>query len=332
MKHGKSWRDSSTYQMLLGDRIVPRYIPFGVRLRLMILRGIRSWRKHRHALSLPPVPDPVPRLGAPIVLGPGRGPCLNVSYSRRDADLADPSLKAAVLEIETCRDELARQGLKATSAAGTFKSKDFIPDKEKNKMWENAWLLSHMDIRPGDNVLDLGGASTVLTFTLARRGIAVTVVDNDWGFQGIVDNARHVARRMRWPLSVIFGDLSRPLPFATAAFDKVFCVCVLEHLPAHVRRTVMAEIGRVLKPGGLAGLTIDHDPGRRDAGLDQGLRFGLPERLTEDVIRPSGLEIYGNGTVQDDIDAGKFFLGTLFLKKPEGQEGSPPINPAFKRR
>ncbi|HEV2366054.1 MAG TPA: class I SAM-dependent methyltransferase [Caulobacteraceae bacterium] len=41
------------------------------------------------------------------------------------------------------------------------------------------------------------------------------------------------------------------LPFANGCFDAVTCIYVFHELPPNVRRTVAAEVARVLKPGGL---------------------------------------------------------------------------------
>jgi ubiquinone/menaquinone biosynthesis C-methylase UbiE len=40
------------------------------------------------------------------------------------------------------------------------------------------------------------------------------------------------------------------MPFADAEFDIVSCLYLFHELPARVRRAVVAEIRRVLKPGG----------------------------------------------------------------------------------
>ena len=51
----------------------------------------------------------------------------------------------------------------------------------------------------------------------------------------------------------VFGDAAR-LPFADASLDAVVCLEVIEHVP-HPER-VLAEIGRTLKPGGHAYLSM----------------------------------------------------------------------------
>jgi SAM-dependent methyltransferase len=46
------------------------------------------------------------------------------------------------------------------------------------------------------------------------------------------------------------ADVAR-LPFADGSLDAATCVYLFHELPPKVRRTVAAEIGRVLKPGAL---------------------------------------------------------------------------------
>jgi SAM-dependent methyltransferase len=67
------------------------------------------------------------------------------------------------------------------------------------------------------------------------------------------------------------------MPYRDGSFDRVFCISVLEHLPPAVRTAALREFARVLAPGGLAVLTMDHplvDLDAFAADADQaGLRF-----------------------------------------------------------
>ncbi len=58
--------------------------------------------------------------------------------------------------------------------------------------------------------------------------------------------------RAKWSVDG-FGDGHR-LPFRSAAFDTVMCTEVLEHVPRPA--SLLAEMARVLKPGGTALLTV----------------------------------------------------------------------------
>ena len=76
----------------------------------------------------------------------------------------------------------------------------------------------------------------------------------------------------------------------------------------------MKEIRRVLKPGGIAGLTTDYDHERKVISTDKGLRFGFKDKFFKDVLEPSGLKLMGN-TELLDANPKENFLGAFFLKK-----------------
>jgi SAM-dependent methyltransferase len=85
------------------------------------------------------------------------------------------------------------------------------------------------------------------------------------------------------------------LPYADASFDCVTCIEVLEHVPAERRRDALAEMRRVLRPGGRLVLRVPHDG--LFAFLDVGnLRFRFPRLygrlvgrgLSDDAYEPHG--------------------------------------------
>ncbi len=49
------------------------------------------------------------------------------------------------------------------------------------------------------------------------------------------------------------------LPFATGGFDLAFAVCVLHHVPRPRRGAFVAELRRVVRPGGLV-VIFEHNP------------------------------------------------------------------------
>lgn len=60
--------------------------------------------------------------------------------------------------------------------------------------------------------------------------------------------ARHALRRWSW-VRLLQGN-AETLPFADGAFDLVTTVYLFHELPKKVRRTVAAELARVVRPGG----------------------------------------------------------------------------------
>ncbi|MBI4341688.1 MAG: class I SAM-dependent methyltransferase [Candidatus Omnitrophica bacterium] len=232
-----------------------------------------------------------------------------------EEDLQRPDVKAVADRILALKAELDARGLRSTNTAGNFLSREYHAASERGKLWENAWVIRHADLRPGQRVLDVGGASTLFSFYLASLGCEVAVVDNDWANCGTLFNATYVAKRMGWRLRALDRDVQRPLPFPDASLDRAFSICVLEHLPPRLRQGVMKEIGRVLKPGGIAGFTTDYDEVRPVLLTDKGLRFAYKSKLERDVIRPSGLELFGAAHWVDACSR-ESFLGAFFLAKP----------------
>lgn len=115
-----------------------------------------------------------------------------------------------------------------------------------------------LDLRPGMTVLDLGCGEGRHAFEAYRRGAHVVAVD--WGVSEVETTKRWlgaIAEAGEAPtgarFEVLRGDL-RHLPFPDASVDRVIASEVLEHIPDDV--PAMAEIARVLKPGGKAVVTV----------------------------------------------------------------------------
>jgi ubiquinone biosynthesis O-methyltransferase len=108
--------------------------------------------------------------------------------------------------------------------------------------------LSHFDTQidwRGKKVLDLGCGGGFLAEALARRGAEVTGVDPAAGAIAI---AMHHAKGEGLTIDYRVG-VGENLLLADASLDAVVCVDVLEHVEDVAR--VIAEVHRVLKPGGV---------------------------------------------------------------------------------
>jgi len=110
----------------------------------------------------------------------------------------------------------------------------------------------------GDLLLDLGCGFGRHAYEAARRGVDVVAVDAGRDeVDGVASVFAAMAEQGELPdearVGTVQGDGYR-LPFADAAFDRVICSEVLEHL--YDDRTAMAELARVLRPGGTMAVTV----------------------------------------------------------------------------
>ena len=120
-----------------------------------------------------------------------------------------------------------------------------------------------LDLRPGMTVLDLGCGEGRHAFEAYRRGARVVAVDRGQSevettkrWLGAIAEAGEAGRAGDGGAAryeVVRGDLLH-LPFPDASVDRVMASEVLEHIPDDA--TAMAEICRVLKPGGRVAVTV----------------------------------------------------------------------------
>jgi len=104
-------------------------------------------------------------------------------------------------------------------------------------------------MQPGEQVLDVGcGTGTLAMEVQSRVGRAGRVAGVDPGTQQIA-RARRSAARRHVPIDFQIGMIEQ-LPFSDQSFDVVFSTLMMHHLPASLKRQGLAEIARVLKPGG----------------------------------------------------------------------------------
>ncbi len=119
--------------------------------------------------------------------------------------------------------------------------------RQINQGWEPATetyaALVREHVQPGSRLLDLGcGRGGLIEQLVETHGPSIvdqTIgLDPDW-----LSVKEH---RLDLPAAVGF---SHGLPYASNSFDVVFCSWLLEHLETPEQD--LAEIGRVLKPGGV---------------------------------------------------------------------------------
>ena len=98
----------------------------------------------------------------------------------------------------------------------------------------------------GDRVLDLGSAGGAVTHFLSTFGCEVVGVDSE---PRAIETASELFPRLRFELADVAS-----LPFADASFDKAVAADLVEHLEDAVLAAMLAEVIRVLVPGGTLSL------------------------------------------------------------------------------
>jgi len=132
-----------------------------------------------------------------------------------------------------------------------------------NAYYERPAILALAGDVTGRRILDAGCGAGPIAVALRGRGAIVSGFDSS---AGMLEIAR---RRLGGDVDLRVADLAGPLPYPDVAFDDVVASLVLHYLedwgPA------LAELRRVLKPGGRLIVSVDHPFAivglQRDAGL-----------------------------------------------------------------
>ncbi|MFA6044164.1 MAG: class I SAM-dependent methyltransferase [Phycisphaerales bacterium] len=127
---------------------------------------------------------------------------------------------------------------------------------------EYPWCWFAGALKPGMTVVDVGAGAAGLQFVMSAAGINVLSVDP----------LLNPSEKVRWEFSeadfdrlnrvmgskvVFIRKLLQDAKLEADSIDRVFAVSVIEHIPLEGARELMAEVRRILKPGGLFIGTVD---------------------------------------------------------------------------
>ena len=154
------------------------------------------------------------------------------------------------------------------------------PEFYASRLWEYPWAILESGLEPGMRCADIGcGEMPFAIYLKEVAGCDVIGFDREVG----------TSPRPGWGVSKEFATRTGiefvrsnidSLEASTDCFDRVFCISVIEHIPPPHSFEGMREIARILKPGGLALITVD---------INLEKRIVAPLHL----IWESGLSIYG---------------------------------------
>ncbi|MEO6122189.1 MAG: glycosyltransferase [Ilumatobacteraceae bacterium] len=162
------------------------------------------------------------------------------SISRYESLLERPLLEPPMIEVP---------GPDLTAADRSAVERMIVNESDMAYRRRVPTMMAWMDLHDGDVVLDCGCGMGYLSKIMASlRDITVVGVDGDierlqWAAREQVDSVRA-------------NSAIEHLPFPDATFDTVLLSEVLEHVDDEA--TALAEIRRVLKPGGRVCISVPH--------------------------------------------------------------------------
>jgi SAM-dependent methyltransferase len=169
------------------------------------------------------------------------------------------------------------------------------------------WVLDGRDL--GADLLEVGPGPGLTTDILRRHADRIAAVELDPDLAG-----RLGARMTDGSVSVVIGDAAR-LPFAARRFSAAACLTMLHHIPAaELQDAALAEIERVLRPGGvLVGSDGLDTPERRRVHADD-IFVPVDPGTLADRLRTAG---FADAVVEVRGDRLRF-LATAGAGRPAG--------------
>ncbi|MGH7678389.1 MAG: class I SAM-dependent methyltransferase [Gemmatimonadaceae bacterium] len=158
-------------------------------------------------------------------------------------------------------------------------------------------LLEPVRLKAGESVLDVGSGTGTLAIVAKRQVGPTGVVHGVEPSPAMLARARHKAGKAGLDVRFVEG-VAESLPFADARFDAVLSTVMLHHLGSAARPVAVAEMRRVLKPGGRL-LVVDFAGAHGGKGpLLHFHRHGhVDPHVLTDLVTGSGLKVVDAGPV-----------------------------------
>jgi SAM-dependent methyltransferase len=168
----------------------------------------------------------------------------------------------------------------------------------RRKDWEVAMALEALGAVEGQDILGVGAGADRAVFELCNRGARVWATDlyaspGEWGLfapREMLTNPAACAPMAFDDRRLVVQHMdARRLRFPDASFDGLFSLGSIEHFGALADiAQASREIGRVLKPGGIAAIATEYRLSGDGDGWPGVVLFS-PATLDEAIVQPSGL-------------------------------------------
>ncbi len=154
---------------------------------------------------------------------------------------------------------------------------------QEREQGERLRLIAHYGgALPGRRILDLGGGMGGTSVALGLAGAVPLAFEYNREYCDIIG-----LRAARYDLALpVVNGAGEALPFADGSFDLAICWDVVEHVQDPER--LLAELARVLRPGGRALVTVINRYAFRDPHYHMPLLNWLPRPLAEALIEGRG--------------------------------------------
>jgi len=179
---------------------------------------------------------------------------VNISRQQTMTDKTNQFLPSlALASVSEIHSEVFQQCMQCINAfASQLSLRTFT---NWSKVWEYPWLWLHglSDIKwPNIQVLDIGSEISPMPWFWAALGANVTLIETDRQWIAVWNEIKN-----KTGLCVDWKILTphEKLPFTDRTFDLVTSFSVIEHQPNKIE--AIAEVVRVLKPGGVFALSFD---------------------------------------------------------------------------
>jgi demethylmenaquinone methyltransferase/2-methoxy-6-polyprenyl-1,4-benzoquinol methylase len=170
--------------------------------------------------------------------------------------------------------------------------------------WRRA-LVDAIDPQPGQRVLDAATGTGMVAFALAERGAQVTGLDQSDQMLALARAKLAARRAFAGRVELVRGEAER-LPFADREFDALTFTYLLRYVDD--RDATMAELARVVRPGGRIGM----------------VEFGVPDakplRALWRAYTRAGLPLLGRLASPAWFEVGRFLgpsIESLYAHEPD---------------